>query len=85
MPGGQARGRAAARGRIHGARQRDGARVDTVTSGDAARLCERMGWTRVGDIPRCALMPDGVHAARRCKLKTWMTPLALAEVDGTDK
>lgn len=33
--------------------------LDAVTSGDAARLYERLGWVRVGDIPSYALMPDG--------------------------
>jgi GNAT superfamily N-acetyltransferase len=33
--------------------------LDAVTGGDAARLYERLGWTRVGDIPNYALMPDG--------------------------
>ncbi len=33
--------------------------LDAVTSGDAARLYERMGWVRVGDIPDYALMPRG--------------------------
>jgi GNAT superfamily N-acetyltransferase len=34
--------------------------LDAVTHGDAARLYERLGWVRVGDIPNYALMPDGV-------------------------
>ena len=33
--------------------------LDTVTGGDAERLYTRLGWTRVGVIPRYALMPDG--------------------------
>jgi GNAT superfamily N-acetyltransferase len=33
--------------------------LDTVTGGDAARLYERLGWVRVGDIPNYALMPGG--------------------------
>jgi len=33
--------------------------LDAVTNGDAARLYERMGWQRVGDIPGYALMPMG--------------------------
>jgi GNAT superfamily N-acetyltransferase len=32
--------------------------LDTA-SGDAERLYERMGWTRVGVIPGYALWPDG--------------------------
>lgn len=33
--------------------------LDAVTHGDAARLYERLGWTRVGDIPGYALWPQG--------------------------
>jgi GNAT superfamily N-acetyltransferase len=33
--------------------------LDTVTDSDAARLYERAGWQRAGDVPRYALMPDG--------------------------
>ncbi len=33
--------------------------LDAVTNGDAARLYERLGWFRVGDVPNFALMPDG--------------------------
>jgi len=33
--------------------------LDTVTGGDAERLYERLGWVRVGVIPRYALMPRG--------------------------
>jgi len=33
--------------------------LDAVTGGDAQRLYERLGWVRVGDIPRFALMPTG--------------------------
>ena len=33
--------------------------LDAVTTGDAARLYQRLGWIRVGDIPNFALMPDG--------------------------
>jgi GNAT superfamily N-acetyltransferase len=33
--------------------------LDAVTGGDAARLYERLGWVRAGDIPRYALMPRG--------------------------
>ena len=34
--------------------------LDTVTGGDAERLYARSGWQRVGEVPRYALMPDGV-------------------------
>jgi GNAT superfamily N-acetyltransferase len=33
--------------------------LDAVTGGDAARMYERCGWVRVGDIPRYALFPGG--------------------------
>jgi GNAT superfamily N-acetyltransferase len=33
--------------------------LDAVTNGDAARLYERCGWIRVGDVPNFALYPDG--------------------------
>jgi GNAT superfamily N-acetyltransferase len=33
--------------------------LDAVTDGDAARLYARLGWTRVGDVPRFAMYPDG--------------------------
>lgn len=33
--------------------------LDTVTGSAASRLYEQLGWQRVGDIPRYALMPDG--------------------------
>jgi GNAT superfamily N-acetyltransferase len=37
--------------------------LDTVTGGDAERLYARLGWTRVGEIPRYALMPDGPYCS----------------------
>jgi GNAT superfamily N-acetyltransferase len=33
--------------------------LDAVTGGDGARLYERLGWMRVGDIPKYALWPQG--------------------------
>ena len=33
--------------------------LDAVTDGDAARLYERLGWVRVGEIPGYALFPKG--------------------------
>ena len=33
--------------------------LDAVTDGDAARLYERLGWVRVGDVPGFALYPEG--------------------------
>ena len=37
--------------------------LDAVTDGDAARLYERLGWVRVGDVPNFALMPDGAYCS----------------------
>lgn len=37
--------------------------LDTVTGSDGARLYERLGWTRVGDIPKYALWPQGGYVA----------------------
>lgn len=33
--------------------------LDAVTGGDGARLYERLGWVRVGDVPGYALFPQG--------------------------
>jgi GNAT superfamily N-acetyltransferase len=33
--------------------------LDAVTGGDAERLYERLGWSRVGVVPNFALFPDG--------------------------
>jgi GNAT superfamily N-acetyltransferase len=33
--------------------------LDAVTGGEGARLYERLGWQRVGDVPNYALMPRG--------------------------
>ena len=33
--------------------------LDTTTGDTAERLYQRLGWTRVGDVPRYAHMPDG--------------------------
>lgn len=57
------RGLAAALMRVAEATARECGRtllvLDTVTGGDAERLYERLGWVRVGVIPRYALMPLG--------------------------
>lgn len=37
--------------------------LDTVTGADGARLYERMGWIRVGDIPAYALWPQGGYCS----------------------
>ena len=49
--------------------------LDAVTGGDAARLYERLGWQRAGDIPEYALMPKGgfcstTYYYRNLKLET---------------
>ena len=36
--------------------------LDTISASTAARLYERAGWEKVGDIPAYALMPDGAMA-----------------------
>ena len=33
--------------------------LDTITASDADRLYERLGWSRLGEIPDYALMPNG--------------------------
>lgn len=33
--------------------------LDTVSDSDAARIYERLGWVRVGEVPRFALWPEG--------------------------
>jgi GNAT superfamily N-acetyltransferase len=50
--------------------------LDAVTGGDAERLYERLGWSRVGVVPRYALMPDG----RYCS-----TTFFYRELDGMEK
>jgi GNAT superfamily N-acetyltransferase len=37
--------------------------LDTATGSDADRLYERLGWTRVGEVPGYALHPDGAPCA----------------------
>ncbi|MBZ5558186.1 MAG: GNAT family N-acetyltransferase [Acidobacteriia bacterium] len=49
--------------------------LDAVTDGDAARLYARLGWVRVGDIPRYALMPKGGF----CSTTFFYRDLAAAE------
>ncbi|MEY2930985.1 MAG: Acetyltransferase [Pseudomonadota bacterium] len=52
--------------------------LDTVTGGDAQRLYERLGWTRVGDIPGYALLPTG----EPCSTTYYYRDLARAEPVG---
>jgi GNAT superfamily N-acetyltransferase len=49
--------------------------LDAVTGGDAARLYERLGWIRAGDIPGYALFPKG----GRCSTTYYYRDLAAAE------
>ena len=37
--------------------------LDAVTGGDGARLYARLGWQRVGEVPRYALMPRGGYCS----------------------
>ncbi len=37
--------------------------LDAVTGGDAARLYERLGWVKLGDIPGYALFPRGGYCS----------------------
>lgn len=37
--------------------------LDAVPGADGARLYERLGWVKVGEIPRYALNPDGSECA----------------------
>jgi GNAT superfamily N-acetyltransferase len=37
--------------------------LDTVTGADAERLYARLGWQRVGEVPRYALMPRGGYCS----------------------
>ena len=36
--------------------------LDTISGSDAATMYERLGWTRAGEIPTYAAMPDGTLA-----------------------
>ena len=75
------RGLGAALIRAAEAAARDGGRtllvLDAVTGGDGARLYERMGWVRVGDVPGYALMPDGTP----CSATFYYRDLGAARAD----
>jgi GNAT superfamily N-acetyltransferase len=51
--------------------------LDTRHRGDAERLYERLGWTRVGVVPDYALFPDG----RPCDTTSSTSPCRVAEAD----
>jgi GNAT superfamily N-acetyltransferase len=53
--------------------------LDTVTDSAAARLYARLGWVRVGDIPRYALFPDGGP----CSTTVFYRDIAAAPAAGT--
>ena len=48
--------------------------LDTLRGGPASHLYERLGWTRVGDIPDYALTPLGEIAATTIYFKTLSDP-----------
>ncbi len=50
--------------------------LDAVTGADGARLYVRSGWTRVGDIPAFALMPDGAPCSTTYYYKSVGLPVA---------
>lgn len=50
--------------------------LDTVTSSEAARLYERLGWMRVGEIPKYALWPTGGYVATTYYYRDLNRPLA---------
>jgi ribosomal protein S18 acetylase RimI-like enzyme len=49
--------------------------LDTVSGGDAARLYERLGWQRCGEIPGYALWPGGGYCATTFYYRTLAGPL----------
>ena len=51
--------------------------LDTVSGSAAARLYERVGWQRVGEIPAYALMPDGTPCATTYY---WQAPQRLSRM-----
>jgi GNAT superfamily N-acetyltransferase len=48
--------------------------LDAVTGGDGARLYERLGWQRVGDIPGYALLPGGEPCSTTYYYRELTTP-----------
>ena len=55
--------------------------LDAVTDGDAARLYQRLGWVRVGDIPSYALMPDGSPCSTTCYYRSLIESNSYSQVD----
>lgn len=54
--------------------------LDAVTNGDAARLYERLGWFRVGDVPNFALMPDGTPCSTTYYYRDLNQPVAAKQL-----
>ncbi|HET9267293.1 MAG TPA: GNAT family N-acetyltransferase [Vicinamibacterales bacterium] len=50
--------------------------LDAVTDGDGARLYARLGWQRVGEVPRFALMPRGGYCSTTFFYRDLSTPPA---------
>ena len=55
--------------------------LDAVTNGDAARLYERLGWVRVGDVPNFALMPRGEPCSTTYYYRNLEQPVAANRSD----
>ncbi len=55
--------------------------LDAVTNGDAARLYERLGWVRVGDVPNFALMPRGEPCSTTYYYRNLEQPVPVVELD----
>ena len=55
--------------------------LDAVTGGVAARLYERLGWIRAGDIPRYALMPDGTPCGTTYYYRDLLPPERRSPID----
>lgn len=55
--------------------------LDAVTNGEAARLYERLGWVRVGDVPNFALMPRGEPCSTTYYYRNLMKPIAAVRLD----
>jgi GNAT superfamily N-acetyltransferase len=52
--------------------------LDAVTNGDAARLYERLGWVRVGEVPGFALMPQGKPCSTTYYYRNLEQPVTVA-------
>lgn len=52
--------------------------LDTVTDSAGAKLYERMGWQRAGDIPEYALLPDGAMCSTTYYYRQLSQPITKA-------